>query len=81
MQPSRSKKIQGEVISHKMPKTAVVKVMLPKAHPKYHKRYTVTKHYQADDEKNEYQVGDIVELEENRPISKEKRWRVVRKIK
>lgn len=81
MKPSKPKKIQGEVISRHMQKTAVVKVVLPKAHPKYHKRYTVTKHYQAHDEKNEYQVGDMVELEENRPISKEKRWRVARKIK
>ncbi len=76
-----SKKLQGEVVSEKMAKTVVVKVNVLKKHRKYHKQYTRSKRYQAHDEKNEYHVGDIVEIQETRPISKEKRWRVVRKIK
>ncbi len=75
------KKLQGEVVSDKMSNTVVVKVNVLKTHRKYHKQYTRSKRYQADDEKNEYQVGDIVEIEEVRPISKVKRWRVVRKIR
>jgi small subunit ribosomal protein S17 len=63
-----------------MTKTVVVKVDRVKVHPKYQKRYTVSKRYKAHDEKNEYKVGDKVIIEECRPLSKEKRWRVVGRI-
>ncbi|MDP3993751.1 MAG: 30S ribosomal protein S17 [Candidatus Doudnabacteria bacterium] len=72
---------QGEIVAHKMNKTAVVKVVTRKSHPKYRKHFTVTKKYKAHDEKNEYQVGDTVEIESSRPISREKRWKIVKKIK
>ena len=77
----KRRKLQGEVMSDKMTKTLVVKVTVQKRHPKYHKQYTVTKKYKAHDEKREYHIGDIVEIEESRPLSKEKRWVTVRKIK
>ena len=73
--------LQGQVISNKMIKTVVVKVTLKKRHPKYHKQYTVTKKYKAHDENRAYQVGDTVEIEESRPLSKEKRWIVIGKGK
>ena len=73
--------LQGEVVSDKMDKTIVVKTVLTKRHPKYRKLYRVFKNYKAHDPNNEYQVGDIVEIQENRPISKTKRWVAVRKVK
>jgi len=63
-----------------MPKTVVVKVERIKEHPKYKRRYKVHKTYKAHDEKDKYKVGDKVIIEECRPISKEKRWRVVKSI-
>jgi len=74
------KQITGTVVSNKMQKTVVVKVERIKEHPRYKKRYKVHKKYKAHDEKGEYKVGDKVVIEECRPMSKEKRWRVVRKI-
>ena len=76
-----TKKLQGIVTSDKMTKTVVVKVSLSKTHPKYFKKYTTQKKYKAHDENSEFHIGDIVEIEESRPLSREKRWRVVRKIK
>ena len=70
----------GEVISTKMKKTLVVKVMRNKMHPKYLKRYLVSRKYKVHDEKGQYQVGDKVKFEECRPLSKDKRWRVIKKI-
>jgi len=74
------KKLQGEVVSDKMQKTVVVEVKRVKMHPKYKKRYIVSKRYKAHDEKNEFKVGDKVIIEECRPLSKEKRWKVIKKI-
>jgi len=77
----RQQTAQGEIVSHKMNKTAVVKVVTRKSHPKYKKRFTVSKKYKAHDENNEYQVGDTVEIERSHPISREKRWKITKKIK
>jgi len=74
------KQITGTVVSNKMQKTVVVKVERIKEHPRYKKRYKVHKKYKAHDEKGEYKVGDKVVIEECRPMSKEKRWRVIKKI-
>ena len=74
------KQITGAVVSNKMQKTVVVKVERIKEHPRYKKRYKVHKKYKAHDEKGEYKVGDKVVIEECRPMSKEKRWRVIKKI-
>lgn len=70
----------GVVVSDKMDKTAVVEVERLKEHPLYKKRYKISKRYKAHDPKNEYKKGDKVEIEETRPLSREKRWRVVSKI-
>lgn len=74
------KQLTGKIISTKMPKTAVVEVESVKEHPKYKKRYKIHKKYKADVSAGEYQLGDIVLIEETRPISKDKKWKVVKKI-
>ncbi len=63
-----------------MAKTVVVSVDRLKEHPKYHKRFKVSKKYKAHDEKGEYKAGDTVVIEECRPLSRDKRWKVVEKI-
>jgi small subunit ribosomal protein S17 len=73
------KQLKGVVVSDKMPKTAVVAVTRLKEHRIYKKKYKVTTRYKAHDEKGEYHVGDKVMIEECRPLSKDKRWRVVEK--
>jgi len=70
------KTLQGIVKSTKMTKTLVVAVNRVKKHPKYKKRYIVTKRYKAHYEEGKYSVGDRVFIEESSPISKDKRWRV-----
>jgi len=71
------RKLSGIVVSDKMDKTISVKVAQVKIHPKYQKRYTVTKKYKVHDEKNQYKEGDKVNFVECRPLSKDKRWRVL----
>jgi small subunit ribosomal protein S17 len=67
----------GEVISNKMGKTIVVRVERRFPHPRFKKVVTGYKKFYAHDEKNEAKVGDRVRIEETRPISKLKRWRLV----
>lgn len=74
------KQLTGEIISNKMQKTVVVEVERIKEHPKYKRRFRIHKKYKAHDERGEYKVGDKVIIEECRPISKDKRWRVIKKI-
>lgn len=74
------RQLTGTVISNKMPKMVVVKVERIKEHPRYKRRYKTHKHYKAYLEKGEYHVGDKVVIEECRPISKDKKWKVVKKI-
>lgn len=69
----------GEVVSDKGDKTIVVKIDRVVTHPKYHKRYMVSKRYAVHDPENQYHVGEQVEFVECRPISKQKRWVVRRK--
>jgi small subunit ribosomal protein S17 len=71
------KKFEGTVVSNKNNKTIVVEVKTTKLHPKYHKRFLTSKKYKVHDEKNEYKVGDLVVFIECRPLSKDKRWRVI----
>jgi small subunit ribosomal protein S17 len=66
----------GRVVSNKMDKTAVVAVETRRHHPIYKKTVRKITRYKAHDEMNECQPGDTVRLEETRPLSKEKRWRV-----
>jgi small subunit ribosomal protein S17 len=66
----------GRVVSNKMDKTAVVVVGTARHHPLYKKTIRRMTRYKAHDEKNECGIGDVVRLEETRPLSKQKRWRV-----
>ncbi len=69
---------QGVVVSAVNDKTCVVRVEERKPHPVYKKMMTSTKKFHAHDEKNECGVGDTVQIMETRPLSKLKRWRVVK---
>lgn len=71
------KKLQGTIISNKMTGTLVVRVDRLVAHPIYKKRYTISKNYMAHYDQGEFQEGGLVMIEETRPISKNKRWRVI----
>jgi small subunit ribosomal protein S17 len=74
---TRRKVREGLVVSNKMDKTAVVAVIERVRHPKYAKFVMRTKKLYAHDETNDVNIGDKVRLMETRPLSKNKRWRVV----
>ncbi len=78
-QENKKRKIAGVVVSDKMMKTRVVAVSRLKKHPKYLKYYHVTTKFKAHDEENAYKTGDKVVIEETRPMSKEKRWKIISK--
>lgn len=69
--------IQGTVVSDKMDKTIVVTVERRRKHRLYHKVLTNTQRYKAHDEVNACKLGDVVNIIESRPLSKEKRWRLL----
>lgn len=73
------KKFKGTIVSDKMDKTIVVKVDRVKRHPKYHKSFLVSKKYKVHDERKQFKTGDQVTFVECRPLSKDKRWRVLYK--
>jgi len=75
----RKRHLNGIVASTKMQHTVVVVVNRVKIHPQYHKRYTVSKRYNYDWRGDALVVGDNVTIEETRPLSKTKRWRVITK--
>ena len=72
------RRLNGTVVSDKMDKTVVVQVDRTVVHSKYLKRYKVSKRYKAHDADNTVKTGDDVTIEEMRPMSKDKRWRVVK---
>lgn len=74
------RKLQGTIVSDKMNKTRVVEVVRLKKHPRYEKYFKVSARFKAHDENNEYKTGEKVLIEETRPISKDKRWRIVSKL-
>ncbi len=74
------RQLVGTIVSDKMDKTRVVSILRLKKHPRYKKYYKVTHRYKAHDEKNEYKTGDKVTIEETRPLSKDKRWKIIEKI-
>jgi small subunit ribosomal protein S17 len=84
-QPQPAKKTRqqkiGRVTSDKMQKTIVVAVESLKQHRVYKRTYKYTTKFKAHDEKNEARIGDMVRIEETRPLSKEKRWRLVEILK
>ena len=75
------KVLTATVASNKMDKTLVVKVSRSAAHPLYRKVVKFTSKYYVHDEKNEAQPGDLIEIMETRPLSKLKRWRLVRIVR
>ena len=72
----RRKEVVGEVVSNRMKKTIVVSVVRKKSHAFYGRVVSKAKKFYAHDEKNEARIGDVVRLEETRPLSKLKRWRL-----
>jgi small subunit ribosomal protein S17 len=74
--PGRRKQLIGHVVSNRMQKTIVVEVVRRRSHPLYSRVISKAKKFYAHDEKNEAHVGDVVRLEETRPLSKQKRWRL-----
>ncbi len=74
MQTSKKKRLEGIVISKKMDKTAIVRVVRKIRHPRYEKLVERWKKYYVHDENNELQEGQTVRIVESRPISKLKRW-------
>ena len=75
-QTPRTQKV-GRVVSNKMDKTVVVAVDFVRRHRLYHKRITRTSKFMAHDERNECKIGDVIRFMETRPLSKDKRWRLV----
>jgi small subunit ribosomal protein S17 len=74
---NKRKSFVGRVVSDKMDKTVVLAVTRRVAHSRYNKVVKRTTKYKAHDEKNECKVGDMVRVIETRPISKDKRWKVL----
>jgi small subunit ribosomal protein S17 len=71
------KVVVGKVVSDKMDKTITVLVETYKKHPLYGKRVKYSKKFKAHDENNVAKIGDVVKIMETRPLSKDKRWRLV----
>ncbi len=74
------RQLEGTIVSDKMTDTVVVKVTRVAQHPKYRKRFNVYKKYKAHTKDGELKIDDKVVIEECRPISKDKKWRVIKKI-
>ncbi len=72
--------LRGTVSSNKMDKTVVVSVARVKEHPLYRKKYSVSTNFKAHDADNSCNIGDVVEISETRPISRDKRWIVDRVV-
>lgn len=69
--------LQGKVVSNKCDKTVIVEVSRRVMHPVYKKFMTRSRKFMAHDAENKYQVGDVVRIEECRPLSKHKCWQVI----
>src|SRR5437763_10546434 len=78
---SRRQQKVGRVVSNKMDKTIIVVVETLKKHRIYKRTFKQTKRFQVHDEENTCQVGDLVRIEESRPLSKMKHWRLVEIVK
>lgn len=78
--PAKRQQLKGVVVSDRMDKTVVVKIDERKRHPKYHKSYTVSKKFKAHDPENQYHIGDAVIIEAIRPLSRDKKFMVLKKI-
>ncbi|MGZ5280794.1 MAG: 30S ribosomal protein S17 [Bacteroidia bacterium] len=80
MERGTRKEIVGKVLRNKMDKSIVIGVERKVKHPMYGKFVKKTSTFMAHDEKNECNIGDIVQVMETRPLSKNKRWRLVQII-
>jgi len=80
-QKSKRKTRIGRVVSDKMQKTIIVRVMRLTKHPRYKKIMKKYTKFKVHDEHNKAKLGDLVKIEETRPLSKEKRWRLVEILK
>lgn len=78
---ARKKTLTGTVVSNKMQKTVVIKVERRFKDPTFKKVVSTTKKYKVHDEKNECEPGDIITASETRPLSKDKRWRLIEIVK
>ncbi len=76
----KKRQLTGTVVSEKMNKTRVVSVERLRKHARYDKFYKVTTRFKAHDESNQYKVGDKVVMEESRPMSRDKRWAIVKLV-
>nr|YP_009297314.1 ribosomal protein S17 [Porphyridium sordidum]AOM66657.1 ribosomal protein S17 [Porphyridium sordidum] len=72
-----TKVMLGKVVSDKMDKSRVILVETKIAHPKYKKITKMSKKYYAHDEENTSHIGDVVTIEETRPLSRHKRWKII----
>jgi small subunit ribosomal protein S17 len=79
--PGQRKVLNGRVVSTKMQKTVVVEVEMTKKHSLYNKVLRTTKNYMAHDEEEACKEGDLVRIEESRPLSHRKRWKVIEVVK
>ncbi len=79
--PARRKTLVGTVVSTKMQKTIVVEVTRRKAHPLYRRVIARSKKFHVHDESNTARAGDVVRIEETRPLSRLKRWRLTEIIR
>lgn len=70
------RKLKGTIVSNAMSKTVVVRVDRLRTHRKYHKHVVTSKKYHAHDEEGGHRIGDMVFIEQTRPLSRLKRWRV-----
>ena len=77
---NRRKVLRGTVVSDKMDKTIVVEINTTKSHPLYGRRVKYSVKFKAHDENNEAKIGDLVEVMETRPLSKDKHFRLVKII-
>lgn len=75
-----NKETIGKVISNKMDKTITVTVTRKISHKKYNKIIARTNKYYVDDPNNECHIGDIVKIQQTKPLSKKKRWKLINKI-
>ncbi len=76
----KKRRLTGIVVSDKMLKTRTVEIVRLKKHPKYLKYYKISKRFKAHDEDGSYKTGDEVIIEETKPISKDKRWKIIKKL-
>ena len=80
MDRNNRKVLRGVVVSDKMDKTIVVQIETTRSHPLYGRRVKYSKKFKAHDENNAAKVGDVVEIMETRPLSKDKHFRLVRVV-